>query len=62
MASLHALGDSVTERYRITAILGELGRSHTCIFEDFFDNKFVAIKVISLKNLTDRKDLKLLER
>lgn len=62
MATLHTLGDIVTERYRITATLGEPGRSNTYIAEDFVSNKFVAIKAISLKTLTDWKDLELLQR
>lgn len=53
MSTLYRLGDIIAERYRITALLGNLNKSNTYVAEDFVRNKFVAIKAISLQQMHD---------
>lgn len=62
MSILHSPGDIIAERYRIIATLGQANRSNTYIAEDFAENKLVAIKAISLRQMKDWKAFELLER
>lgn len=62
MATLHAPGDIIAMRYRVTAPLGQPNTSNTYIAEDLTTEKLVAVKAISLKRMTGWKDFELLER
>lgn len=62
MSSLHSPGDIIADRYRITATLGKPNKSNTYVAEDFVKNRLIAVKAISLQQMTDWKELELLER
>lgn len=62
LSMLHALGDIIAKRYRITAVLGQINTSNTYVAEDFVRNKLIAVKAISLRQMGDWKDFDLLER
>lgn len=59
---LHSPGDIIAKRYRTVATLGQANRSNTYVAEDLLENKLVAIKAISLRQLNDWKDFERLER
>ncbi len=62
MNTLHQSGDVIRNRYRIVKCLGEGGMGTTYAAEDLLSSKRVAIKVLSLRRMTDWKVLELFER
>lgn len=59
---MHQPGDIIKERYRILNILGQGGIATTYAAEDLDIGQNVAIKILSLRELTDWKALELFER
>lgn len=62
METLHQPEDIIAKRYRIVALLGQGGMGTTYEAEDLTNYKRVAIKVVSLRNITEWKILELFER
>lgn len=62
METLHQPEDIISQRYRIVTSLGKGGMGTTYEAEDLTNYKRVAIKVLSLHNITDWKTLELFER
>jgi len=60
--SFHQPGDSIAQRYRIIAPLGQGAFSTTYQAEDLINHQSVAIKALSLKQIRDWKVLELFER
>jgi serine/threonine protein kinase len=59
---LHQSGDMIRDRYRILKLLGQGGMGMTYAAEDQSSGRQVAVKVLSLRQLTDWKALELFER
>ena len=59
---LHAPGDVISSRYRIASLLGKGGMSETYEAEDLTSHQRVALKVLSLRQMTEWKTLELFER
>ena len=62
METLHESGEIIAERYRIIDTLGRGGVGITYGAEDLESKKRVALKVLSLRRMTDWKNLELFER
>ena len=62
LSALHTPGDVVASRYRIVALLGKGGMSETYEAEDLNSYQRVALKVLSLRQMTEWKTLDLFER
>lgn len=62
METLHQPQDIIDQRYRIVTPLGRGGTGITYEAEDLINYKRVAIKAISLRNITEWKVLELFER
>ncbi len=62
MDSLHQPGDVVGDRYQIMTPIGYGSTSITYRAQDLMSQKFVAIKALSLRQITDWKILELFER
>lgn len=62
MKALHQPGDVVRDRYRIMALLGQGGMGSTYQAEDLANSQLVAVKALSLHQLTEWKALELFER
>ncbi|GAB4197627.1 MAG: hypothetical protein Fur006_46470 [Coleofasciculaceae cyanobacterium] len=62
MEALHQPGDIIAQRYRITDILGQGGVGITYAAEDLKSGEQVALKVLSLRQMGDWKQLELFER
>ncbi|NET52326.1 MAG: hypothetical protein F6K09_27635 [Merismopedia sp. SIO2A8] len=59
---LHTPGDVIASRYRIVTLLGKGGMSETYEAEDLTTHQRIALKVLSLRQMTDWKMLDLFER
>lgn len=62
METLHQPGDIISDRYRIVTPLGQGGMGTTYEAEDLSNYKRVALKALSLRQITDWKVLELFER
>ena len=62
METLHESGEIIADRYRIIDTLGRGGVGITYGAEDLESKKRVALKVLSLRRMTDWKNLELFER
>lgn len=62
MELLHQTGDIVCQKYRILTILGEGGSGTTYLARDLRNNRKVALKAMSLRNLGNWKLIELIER
>lgn len=62
METLHQANDIIADRYRIVNSLGRGQCSSTYEAEDITSNQRVALKVLSLRQVTDWKVLELFER
>ena len=57
MKLLHSLGEIIAQRYRLLSILGEGGSGTTYLAEDLQNSEQVALKVLSLRHVTDWKSI-----
>ncbi len=62
MQVLHKKNDIIQDRYRLVQVLGRGGSGITYRAEDTWAQQWVAIKVVSLRQMQDWKVLELLER
>jgi serine/threonine protein kinase len=59
---LHRAGEVISDRYQIIMPLGQGGSATTYAANDLWQNQRVAIKVLSLRNISEWKILELFER
>lgn len=62
MKLLHQVGEVINQKYRILNILGEGGIGITYLAQNLETNENLALKVLSLRRMTDWKKLELFER
>jgi eukaryotic-like serine/threonine-protein kinase len=62
MQYIHPIDYVVRDRYRLVEVLGQGGMGTTYRAEDLVDNRWVAVKVVSLRQVKDWKILELLAR
>ncbi|MEE3717322.1 serine/threonine-protein kinase [Tumidithrix elongata RA019] len=62
MESLHQLGDILREQYQIVDLLGQGGMGTTYAATDILSQQKIAIKVLSLRQISDWKVMELFER
>ncbi|HEY9604464.1 MAG TPA: ankryin, partial [Allocoleopsis sp.] len=62
MELLHESGEIIAQRYRICAPLGQGGSGTTYLARDLECDRQVALKALSLRQITDWKRLELFER